>query len=244
MLARFITLMTVALLVFAGSAFADTEGMATAHVYVNVNPNVSVGVITPNVDLFGIQTGIINGQIIYRIDANSEQVCLSVGPTYLYKGDDPTDPMVAPILLSLEDGVLIEPTDANPLAGGSPVADYMFVYNYNGFAGMQTEFICYESSQPGYFSQDVYVTVWWDQDDPEKPQGEYSGFVTLCAGFLGPVPLSTCAPTRYLSPTLIYPMDDAHLRASARRRLCACLTQTYENCHECFCQPARSPLLP
>jgi len=181
MLARFVTLMAVALMLFAGSAMADTEGMATAHVYVNVVPNVSVGVLTPNVDLFTIQTGLICGQIIFRIDANSEQVCLAVGPTYLYKGDDPTDPIVDPILVSVEDGALIEPTDANPLAGGSPFADYMFAYNYNGFLGWQSEFICFESSQPGYFSQDVYVTVWWNQDDPEKPQGEYSGFVTLWA---------------------------------------------------------------
>lgn len=179
MLARFI--LALALLAFAGSALADTEGMATAHVYVNVNPNVAVGVITPNVDLFTVQTGIFCGQIIYRIDANSEQVCLAVGPTYLYKGNDPTDPTVAPILLALDEGVVIEPTDANPLNGDPNVADYMFEFIFNGFVGVQTEFICFESSQPGYFSQDVYVTVCWDQDDPEKPQGQYSGFVTLWA---------------------------------------------------------------
>jgi len=181
MLARFITLISLALLVFAGSAMADLEGMATAHVYVTVNPNVAVGVLTPNVDLFTIQTGLFCGTIIFRIDANSEQVCLSVGPTHLYKGDDPTDPLVAPILVDLPSGAMLEPTDANPLAGGSNIADFLYPYNFNGFLGWQSAFICFESSQPGYFSQDVFVTVCWDQDDPEKPQGEYSGFVTIWA---------------------------------------------------------------
>lgn len=179
MLARFI--LALALLAFAGSAMADTEGMATAFVFVNVNPNVAVGVITPNVDLFTVQTGIFCGEIIFRIDANSEQVCLAVGPTYLYKGCDPTDPTVPPILIALDEGVLIEPTDASPFNGGSNVADYLFEFNFNGFIGMQTEFICFESSQPGYFSQDVFVSVWWDQDDPERPQGQYCGYVTLWA---------------------------------------------------------------
>ena len=38
-------------------------------------------------------------------------------------------------------------------------------------------------------------------------------------------------------------MDDAHLRASARRRLCACLTLTYENCHEVFLPACTKPAL-
>ena len=54
-------------------------------------------------------------------------------------------------------------------------------YDYNGFLGLQTDYIGFESSQPGYFSQNVFVTVAWNQDDPEKPQGQYSGLVTLLA---------------------------------------------------------------
>jgi hypothetical protein len=180
MLARILTLAAVVMLL-TGAAFADTTNVATAHVYVLVNPNIAVGVITPNVDLFTIQTGIFPGQIIFRVDANAEQVWLSVGPTFLYKGNDPNNTQVAPIVLAQDLGALIEPTNAYPIAGGTNVGEYMYSLNHNGFVGMQTNYIAFESSQPGYFSQDVFVTIWWNQDNPEKPQGEYSGFVTLYA---------------------------------------------------------------
>jgi hypothetical protein len=180
MLARFaITILAVVLI--AGSAFADTTATATAHVYVVVDQNIAVTVLTPNVDLFSIQTGEFPGTVRFRIDANTEAVGISVAPTYLYKGDDPTNTAVLPILLASDFGALIEPTNANPIAGGSNEAPYEFTYNYNGFIGLQSIFIIFESSQPGYFSQDVFVTVYWNQPDEEKPQGEYSGYVTLWA---------------------------------------------------------------
>ena len=182
MLARFITLLAVAVFCVAGVALADRTGHAVAHVYVTVDPNISVGAITNNVDLNTVQTGSFPGEITFRVDANTEQVSLSVGTTVLYKGDDPTDPIVDPIPVAISDGAEIAPTDANPLAGGTNVAEYtgQFTNDY-GFLGWATEWIAFESSQPGYFSQDVYVTVYWNQNDPEKPRGEYSGFVYLYA---------------------------------------------------------------
>jgi hypothetical protein len=180
MLARFaIIILAVALI--AGSAFADTTATATAHVYVRVAQNIAVTVLTPNVDLFSIQTGEFPGTIRFRIDANTEAFALSAAPTYLYKGDDPTNTAVSPIMLAETYGALIEPTNANPIAGGSNEAPYEFTYNYNGFFGMQSAFITFESSQSGYFSQDVYVTTYWNQPDDEKPMGEYSGYVTMWA---------------------------------------------------------------
>jgi hypothetical protein len=44
-----------------------------------------------------------------------------------------------------------------------------------------TETKAYESSQNNHFSQNVNVVVTWNQDDPEKPMGEYSGCVRLTA---------------------------------------------------------------
>jgi hypothetical protein len=181
MLARFITLVAVALFALAGMAMADTQGHAVAHVYVNVNPNISVGVLTPNVDLATIQTGQIHGYLTFRCDANVEQAAFCAGVTMLYKGDDPTDPQVAPIPVDRAAGVVIAPTDANPLQGGVNVAPYAEPYNLDGFEGWMTEYIVFESSQPGYFSQDIYVNPTWVQADPEKPQGEYSGFVAFWA---------------------------------------------------------------
>jgi len=184
MLARFITLVAVAVFAFAGAAMADLAGHAVAHVYVTVDPNVSVGVNTPNYDLSTIQTGEFWGELIFRVDANVEQASFCVLVTGLYKGDDPTDPEVTPIGISREDGVPIEPTDANPIAGASNVAQYVGQAEYLGFWGWSTEYVQFESSQNGIFSQDVYVTPTWEQDDPEKPRGEYSGFVLFYA-FIG-----------------------------------------------------------
>lgn len=184
MLARFITLVVVSVFAFAGVVMADTEGHAVAHVYVTVDPNVSVGVITPNVDLSTIQTGEFHGELIFRVDANVEQASFCVCVTDLYKGDDPTDPTVRPIDVSQEDGVVIAPTDANPLAGDDNIAEFAGQQDYLGFRGWNTIYITYESSQNGFFSQDVYVTPTWEQADPEKPRGEYSGWVCFYA-FIG-----------------------------------------------------------
>jgi hypothetical protein len=180
MLARFVTFICVGLLL-AGSAFADSTGVATGHVYVNVVSNIAVSVITPNVALGSIQMGLFPGEVTFRIDANQEAVGLSVAATQLYKGDDPTNPTVAPIPLASALGALIEPTNASPFNGGTNTAIFTTPYDYNGFLGFQSDFIWFESSQPGYFSQPVFVTVAWNQDDPEKPTGQYSGFVTLLA---------------------------------------------------------------
>lgn len=181
MLARFITLVAAAMFVFAGMAIADTEGHAVAHVYLVVDPNVSVDVISGNVDLGTVQTGQVDGEFIFRVDANVEAASFNVGVTDLYKGDDPTNPEVDPIPVDYEAGVDIEPTDANPIQGGSANAAYSEEWIYLEFHGWSTEFITFESSQNGYFSQDVYVTAYWTQDDPEKPQGEYSGWVAFWA---------------------------------------------------------------
>ena len=47
------------------------------------------------------------------------------------------------------------------------------------FGGLMSGEEAFESSQNGHFSQEVAVTCTWNQDDPEKPQGEYSGWVVL-----------------------------------------------------------------
>jgi hypothetical protein len=46
---------------------------------------------------------------------------------------------------------------------------------------MMTESIIFESAQNNHFSQQVDLVVWWIQDDPEKPMGEYSGCVGMTA---------------------------------------------------------------
>jgi hypothetical protein len=181
MMARFSMLVATALFIFGGFAMADVDGDVTAHVFVEVNPNITVGAVTSNVNLGTIQTGDIPGNVTFRIDANVERCSIAVGATQLYKGDDPTDPSVDPILVDEEIGAVVTIPDGNPVQGGSTTLMYYGPWDYNMFAGHKTEYRTYESSQDGFFSQDVFVTVGWYQPNPELTVGEYSGFVGMWA---------------------------------------------------------------
>jgi len=162
-------------------AYADLEGSASAHVYVKVDPNVAVGA-QAIVDAGTVQMGEFCATVQFRVDANLQAVYLYAAASPLYKGDDPTNDEVLPIPLALSSGIEIAPTNANPMEGGSNVAAYTSTsVDIDGFPGTTTEMICFESSQNNHFSQDVFVTVCWNQDDPEKPTGEYSGKVKLWA---------------------------------------------------------------
>ena len=180
-------LSVVALLVAAAmnTSFADTSGCAVADVYVIVDPNITVGANTPIVSAGTVQTGDFSALINFRIDANKESVCIYVEASPLYKGNDPSNNEVLPIPLNLSEGVVIDPANANPFAAGSNVASYIGAGDpIDGFPTQRTETICFESSQNGHFSQDVLVTVVWNQNDPEKPMGQYSGKVRMCAMLL------------------------------------------------------------
>lgn len=178
---------TIAAALLSSSALADTANSVAAHVYVNVDPNVSVGVLTSNLQLPTVQVGTTTANVGFHVDANQENVWLGVTTTDLYKGDDPTNTSVNPLGVDLPMGATITPVNASPTQGASNVA----VYNtspttYNGFNAYQTNYINFESSQNGDFSQDVQVTVGWDQNDPEQPQGEYSGYVVLYTALQAP----------------------------------------------------------
>ena len=171
-----------ALMLAAGTVRGDTEGSASAHVYVVVDPNVAVSAETPIVDAGTVQTGEFSATICFRVDANLQMVYLYAAASGLYKGDDPTGSEVPPIPLNLSAGIEIAPTNANPVEGGSNIANYQSdQVDIDGFSAVTTDMICFESSQNNHFSQSVYITVWWIQDDPEKPTGEYSGKVKLWA---------------------------------------------------------------
>ena len=121
-------------------------------------------------------------RVQFRIDANKEQVAIQIEATPLWKGDDPFNNEVAPIELCDSSAVEIDPEYANPIQGGdqfpSPIEGGSII---NGSRSQRFEAIIFESSQNGHFSQDVDVTVCWDQRDPELPTGEYSGWVKLTA---------------------------------------------------------------
>ena len=170
--------------VFASPTMADLAGYSKKKVYVNVDPDVSVSsgpTGTTPISLGSIQRGLILGTINFRVDANREQVALQVLATDLYKGDDPFNNAVTPILLCAGEPVTIRPTNANPVNSGSNEASPIGPDYIDSWPATKFESITFESSQNGHFSQNVDVSVCWNQDQVEKPVGQYSGYVKLCA---------------------------------------------------------------
>ena len=169
-------------LLVASMAYADCVGDASANVYVKVDPNVAVSCDDPYVDAGTVQMGDFFALVKFRVDANLQYVYLYAEATELWKGDDPNGTEVAPIPLNLSNGVTIEPTNANAMGEEDNVADFLSAApdtSIDAYPAFKTEMVCFESSQNNHFSQDVTLTVWWTQDDPEKPTGEYSGKVRL-----------------------------------------------------------------
>lgn len=170
---------------FAAVAHADLEGSAKTHVYLDIVANIAVAPVAPIVDGGQIQTGDAVIPIIFRIDANTEAVKINVGVSDLYKGNDPEGTEVAPIPVNLSEGVIIDPVAGNEVEGGNGVAQYVSTGTISAAEGIFdsaiTETLKFESSQNGHFSQEVVVTPVWTNEDDEKPQGEYSGYVELVA---------------------------------------------------------------
>ena len=162
------------------AAYADKTASAVNGVYVLVDPNITLSAGAYQ-NAGSIQTGEINAQVTFRVDANEQEVEFIARVTDLWKGDD-SGSEVLPIPVDESYGVKIEATNGNPLAGGSSTV----VYTGEGPTVMdmpskETEAIVIQSSQDGHFSQNVFVTAQWNQDDPEKTIGEYSGFIELVA---------------------------------------------------------------
>ncbi len=178
-------LIPVVCLLFLGLAFvpayADTQGSATASVVVTINPNVAVGVETPIVDAGTVQTGDFYAMLRFRIDANVEAVKMFLEGSSLYKGDDPLNTEVAPIVIKLSAPVQISPTYGNRKGAlpnqaewtGGPGA------NIGAYPTQKTETVEFESSQNGHYSQAVGYKITYNQPDAEKPMGQYSGKVKL-----------------------------------------------------------------
>ena len=169
-------------LALAPGVFAEETGDAVSHVYVEVVPVIAVGVIDGNVDLGEVQSGEFSGEITFRVDANMQRVTLMPSVSKLFKGDDPSDPDAVGALDVVTDaGVTIEIENGNPTGGASNVAGTPTGAEVNGFPGYDFDDIEFDSAQNGHFSQDVTLTMTWNQSDPEQVMGEYSGFVKLYA---------------------------------------------------------------
>ena len=188
---KIIALAACLMLVLGVNAFADEmSGKASAHVYLNINPNITVGVITGIVPGGDLQVGNASVNILYRVDANTEAVELTGLVTPLFKGNDPTNSDVAP--LQPVGGVQFDPSNANEIMGGNGFAAFAGAQDWDApegiFPGLLTESVIFESSQDGHFSQDVILTATWNNSDPEQPTGEYSGYVVIWGAVVESLP--------------------------------------------------------
>jgi hypothetical protein len=119
------------------------------------------------------------------VDANTEAVRFCVAAIDLWKGDDPENPSVEPIPLYLEGGVEFDIDYGNPALGQDNWVPFLSQTTIGGFPVWATDYVTFESSQSGHFSQYVRTYLCWEQEDPEKPQGQYSGIVAIW-GFIVP----------------------------------------------------------
>lgn len=168
-------------MVSAQAAWADLQGEATTHVYALVNPNISLAG-DAHVDAGSVQTGDFTAECVFRVDANTQQIRIWAEASPLYKGNDARNDEVAPIPLNLSIPVAVAVDKGSPLG----TADSVLTYNgeegeVRGFPTIATSTLDLESSQNNHFSQDLRLSFTWNQDDPEKPMGEYSGFVKMAA---------------------------------------------------------------
>jgi hypothetical protein len=163
------------------SEVPDTGNDALCHVYVDVDPNIAVMPVFSSVDLGSIQTGEIAGTIPFRIDANTQKVRIWCAASKLYKGDDPDTVHVPPIPFVFGSGIEIFPESASPVGGEDNHVEYINIWDIDEFPGFVTQDVVFESAQNNHFSQRVDMVVHWEQYDPEKPMGEYSGKVQMLA---------------------------------------------------------------
>ena len=166
---------------------ADTISSATSRVHVKVNPDVAVSLVTPTVDLGEIQRGLINGRVDFRVDANQQYVQLSVAASNLYKGDHPlyAGPDAGAPILVVPTASIQPENGSNPATGQSTVSVALLNGTTIGnFPASESDPVVFESAANGHFSQVVHTSFAWNQDQVEKPAGDYSGVVRLTAALL------------------------------------------------------------
>lgn len=178
---RGMSIVLVALVLSSSVAFAQSN-QASANVSVNVLPNIAVSHEGGTVTLNALnKVGPFSGEIAFRVDANTQQVDLSVLVSNLYKDGVPTSVSVIPVDLSA--GVLVVPATALRQPIGAPNTPLAYgtastgVGIYQGFA---TTVGRYGSGVAGHFSEAVAVTPTWDLQ-VETPVGVYGGTVILVA---------------------------------------------------------------
>jgi hypothetical protein len=181
MMKRSLLTILMVLVLSSGVALAQTTGKATTNVFVTVTPNIGVSFVTGN-DMGTIGTiGTFSQPLVFRVDANKQEVTLSVTVTELYKDNLPASPFQS-IPIEVLPGVAVVPATAQRLPPGpNPPLAYAGVERNtgNGFMGFDTESGKFGSGK-STFSENVVVTPTWKLK-AETVVGTYGGQVTLYA---------------------------------------------------------------
>jgi len=160
---------------------ADTFASATARVTVNVVPTMNVSAVE-RVVVRNTRPGPIEATVTFFIRANLHRARIYVEASDLYKDSDPTNQAVAPIPLDLTVPAVIELASAAPLGDGVNRAGWIGQgVPIQSFATHLSESLLFESSQNRTFTQEVDVTLIWDQGAAIRPVGQYGGVVRLTA---------------------------------------------------------------
>jgi len=171
----------LAVLVCCPVAGGRTWDSAVAVVRVRVARTVSVGVLAGTIDAGVVDAGAVRAVVGFRVEANAPAVTFYVEATGLHKAGRAEGTAVAAIPVDRAAGVTIAPTDAAPAGRTSNVATWSESTAIDGMPAEKSEPIRFASSRAATFSQDVHVTVTWDQADPARPVGVYAGRVKLTA---------------------------------------------------------------
>jgi len=178
---RLLTLILVLMVVGMGfaPAYADSTQSGTAKVLVNVDPIIAITPTAP--ETITVQTGKFAIPVTFTVGANTQSVNFSAAGTDLWKADDPTGTEVAPILFDQTRACTLALTNGNALNGENNSLPLPFTAGdpINSFPSYLSGSKIFQSSQNGHFSQDVTLTCGWNQSDPEKTKGQYSGYVRL-----------------------------------------------------------------
>lgn len=177
---RFIKLPALLLLTFL-AAHGSADVSSITEVIVHIQPIVHITRPDAMILVESIGVGVLTISTDFRIDANVPSLHMYVEATDLYMDGLARDPSVAPIPLSADSGVRISPADASPVASAGNVASFVEQCALGEFPARRSEMIHFLSSQTGIFSQDISVTVTWNQDDPTKPAGRYIGKIKFAA---------------------------------------------------------------
>jgi hypothetical protein len=173
-------LLTLTIAALPNVAAGGSSASATVMVMCTIPPDMAVTPLEAVADAGIIRTGAFSITCDYEVRANMQNVQLFVEQSPLFKAGDPTGNAVAPIPIDTSKGVTVQPANGNAKGGHGNMLT--FVGNgaaIQGFQTLKTEVVTFSSRQNGVFNQQVGVTCWWSQPDPQKPPGEYSGVVRL-----------------------------------------------------------------